>query len=114
MFICSTYIMHSYRTLLSSIRYGYSRPPFAIVTFKPDTVLLDQPYDIVLDLQVPLSPANLNLGASASVLLFFKSSTQPESTGNFMTVLDLKTAQNETVYYVSRPVSFSSSYKLLN
>ena len=57
--------------LMRLCRYGYSRPPFAIVTFKPDTILLDQPYDIVLDLQVPLSPANLNLGASALSNLFF-------------------------------------------
>jgi len=41
---------------------SYHRPPFARIDFKPGTVLLDQPYDISLELKVPLSDANVQLG----------------------------------------------------
>ncbi|KDN53406.1 hypothetical protein K437DRAFT_70482 [Tilletiaria anomala UBC 951] len=86
------------------LQYGESRPPYAYLNFEPaqsrhsfhseaaEDILNskahffadDQEYDVTLELQVPLTAANIDLG-------------------NFMAALDLRNEKNETVWKASRP-----------
>lgn len=77
------------------LQYGHDVPPFANVALTtPDGARSifaeDQAYDVHLDLVVPLSAANIDLG-------------------NFMVELDLRTGMNQTVVYASKPVSVKES-----
>ncbi|PWN35283.1 uncharacterized protein FA14DRAFT_160500 [Meira miltonrushii] len=71
------------------LQYGYDRPPFADISLHGLNSAIgvfaeDQEYDVSLDLIVPLSAANLDLG-------------------NFMIALDLRSAQNSSVHHISKP-----------
>lgn len=73
------------------LQYGHDVPPFADVALTTadgarSIFAEDQAYDVNLDLVVPLSAANIDLG-------------------NFMVELDLRTGLNHTVVYASKPVS---------
>ncbi|GAA97772.1 uncharacterized protein L969DRAFT_43656 [Mixia osmundae IAM 14324] len=71
------------------LQYGQGRPPFAIVPLKGAGELAsDQPYDITLDLLVPASERNIELG-------------------NFMVTVELKSADNTTILRASRPASLA-------
>lgn len=72
------------------LQYGHEQPPFANIPLHlpHDSTLgifaQDQEYDVSLDLVVPLSAANLDLG-------------------NFMVSLDLKSPLNRTILHISKP-----------
>jgi hypothetical protein len=71
------------------LQYGYDRPPFATLDLtsgdgRSSVFAEDQKYDVSLDLVVPLSAANIDLG-------------------NFMVSLELTSPLNNTVHYVSKP-----------
>lgn len=71
------------------LQYGYDQPPFASIDLRtPDgyrsVFAEDQQYDVSLDLIVPLSAANIDLG-------------------NFMVSMDLLSPLNSTVHHASKP-----------
>jgi hypothetical protein len=71
------------------LQYGYDRPPYAEIGLygvdkRIGVFAQDQEYDVSLDLIVPLSAANLDLG-------------------NFMVTLELTSAHNTTIHFASRP-----------
>lgn len=71
------------------LQYGHEQPPFANIDLRtPDgyrsVFAEDQQYDVSLDLIVPLSAANIDLG-------------------NFMVSLDLMSPLNNTVHHASKP-----------
>ncbi|UZJ51841.1 hypothetical protein CBS101457_001161 [Exobasidium rhododendri] len=71
------------------LQYGFESPPFADVSLRSNDGLRsifaeDQEYDVSLDLVVPLSAANIDLG-------------------NFMVSIDLVSPQNQTIHHVSKP-----------
>lgn len=71
------------------LQYGYDRPPYADIDLTTSeghrsVFAEDQRYDVSIDLVVPLSAANIDLG-------------------NFMVSLELLSPLNTTIYYASKP-----------
>jgi len=71
-----------------SLQYGYGKPPFDVVDLSQTSFASDQVYDVSLELMVPTSRKNIELG-------------------NFMVELDLRSADGLSVLKAARAASIT-------